>query len=313
MKKYLIAAVISLISISAVAESYKVLAIVNGRAISNLQLKQRVDIIMDSTAMPKTRENRLKVSKEAIEILINESIQAQEAKDKGVELKESELNAALADLEAKNGMRPGTFKSFVQGRGLSYQAALEQIRAGLIWKKTVSKFLRPSLKVSEREIKNKMKDLSKVPQKLIYGISEIIIPLDLGNKAASELFAKDIVKKARAGQSFAKLAKEHSAGRTGKKGGFVGYIPVEKVVEPLGSLIRGTAEGAVSDPKLIENAMYVIIKVDEIKKIGAKNDRNSVEESLMISKLERSSKRYIKELRQKAYIEKKYKSAEELL
>lgn len=311
--KYFLFILVALISFSSLADAYKVLAIVDGKAISNVQLKQRVDIIMDSTAMQKTKENRIKVSKEAIEILINESIQAQEAKDKGIDLTENEFQAALADLEQKNGMKPGMFKTFVQSRGLSYNAAVEQIKAGLIWKKTVTKFLRPNLSVSSNEINRKMAELKNVERKKLYSISEVIIPLDAENKAASELTAKKVVEKARAGESFENLAKQYSAGRTAKNGGRVGFVPVDKVVEPMGSMIRSTAVGGVSDPKLVENAMYVIIKVNEIKEIGPKNDRDSVEEQLMISKLERASKKYIKELRQKSYIEKKYKSDEELL
>jgi peptidyl-prolyl cis-trans isomerase SurA len=314
MKNFVVIFVITfLFSIPCLAQEYKVLALVNGKAISTQQLHERVDIILDSSGLKKDNENKLKVAKEAIEILINENLQAQEAKDKGVAISEREFASSIADLEAKNNMKPGSFKEFVEGRGLSFQAALEQIKAGLLWKKTVTKFLRPNIKISKKEIKKRQKQLEAIATKKVYGISEIILPLDTDNKNSSQLVANKLVKDARAGADFKELAKKYSAGRTAKNGGFVGYIPVDKVTEPLSSMILNTPEGGVSDPKLVENAMYVILKVDTIKEVGPRKDDESIEEAILIEKLEKESKKYIKKLRQKSFIEKKYTNEDELI
>lgn len=295
------------------ALEYKVAAIVNGKAITNLQVSERVDIILDSTGLKNTAKNRREVTKETVDILINETLQEQEAKDKGISLKQTEIDAAIIDLEQKNGMKPGSFKQFIESRGLSYQAALDQIKAGLLWKKTVTKFLRPDISVSDKEIEKRQDKLAKVKVQKLYSISEIILPLDVENPNTSKLVANKIADEAREKNNFAELAKKHSAGRTGKKGGYVGLIPADKVVEPLASMIKSTPEGQVSEPKLVENAMYVIIKVNQIREVGPPKDEKSIEDMLIVEELEKDSKKYIKKLRQKAYIEKKYNSIDELV
>lgn len=306
-------ALLFLLSTPLQAIEYKVAAIVNGKAITNLQVKERVDIILDSTGLKNTAKNRLQVTKEAVDILINETLQEQEAKDKGISLKQREIDAAIIDLEQKNGMRSGSFKQFIKSRGLSYQAALDQIKAGLLWKKTVTKFLRPDISVSDKEIEKRQTKLEKIKVQKLYSISEIILPLDVQNPNTSKLVANKIANEAREKNNFAELAKKHSAGRTGKKGGYVGLIPADKVVEPLASMIKSTPQGEVSAPKLVEDAMYVIVKVNQIKEVGPPKDEKSIEDMLVVEELEKDSKKYIKKLRQKAYIEKKFTSIDELV
>ncbi len=313
MKKYILKALlISLfitLPIQAYALSYKVIAIVNDESISSIQLRDRVKIIMNSTGMKNTTENRKKVAIEAYDILINEILQAQEAKSKGVNLDESIMEAAVVDLEKRNKIPPGGFKKFIESKGLSYQATLDQIKAGLLWRKTMSNLFRSEVNVTEEDIKEQALEYSDKDVKRTVNLSEIVIPIDYDKEDETYKKAMDISKRANNGEDFSELAKRYSAGKTGKKGGSVGWMEEPAIVYPLNEEVARLKSGEVGEPIRVEE-MYVILKLNERKIFDPANDKQALKEKALMEKMETKAKRYIKGLRQKAFIEKRYKNSE---
>ncbi len=295
------------------AITYKVIAVVNGESISNIQLKDRVNLIISSAGMPNSKEVKEKVTKEAMEVLINETLQNQEAKSKGIEITEDELKQAISDLETKNGIEKGGFKKFLNARGVSYNATVEQIKAGVQWKKTLSRFLRSQILITDKEIADKQKELTNIKKQTLVNISEIVIPKEFDdNSSTFELLDKIITTVNSGERDFGDLASKYSVGKTAIRGGLVGWIEEDKIMEPIKSEVMKTQTGKISEPIFVDN-LYVIILVNERKIIDPANDKNSIREKLFAEKMETQSKRYIKELRQKALIERKYNNITEIL
>jgi peptidyl-prolyl cis-trans isomerase SurA len=287
------------------ASDYEIIAVVNGEAISNIQLKDRVDLIISSSGMDDNLSNRKNVAKDAYNILINEVLQAQEAASKGIELTEDDIDYALTDLERKNRIPEGKFKDFIRKKGLSYEASLEQIKAGLLWKKTISKFFRNKVEVTEDDIRSAAAEYSADDVLKTVNISEIVIPLNYDNTEATKQQAKDIVEQARNKEaSFEKLARQYSVGKTAKAGGRIGWIKEDTVMPALKKHVKKLGIGEISDPIFIDD-LYVIIKKNDRKVYDPANDEKGLREKAMMEKLENQAKRYVKELRQKALIEKR--------
>lgn len=300
-------------AIETFAMNMKVVAIVNGEAISSQQLKDRVALLISSSGMDNNRDNQKKVARETIEILINELLQKQEAKEKDVELTDYDLEYAMKDLETKNNIPPNGFKKFIESKGLSYQAALEQIKAGLIWKKTISKYFSNSTVVSDEEIKEESRRHSDKKRRVNIKISEIVIPLEYDNRDASRDFVYSLVDEIRSGKKkFGESAVKHSVGKTGKNEGKVGWVEVDKIIKPLSEAAKKTDVGGISDPVFVDD-MYVIIKIHDKRVFDPSNDKNFLKNQVLTRKLELKAKRYIKKLRQKSLIEKKYSNNEELM
>lgn len=287
---------------AAYSVNYKVVAIVNGESISNIQLKDRVDIIINSTGLRKNLATRKKVAGQAYDILINEILQAQEAKEKGVGLSEDQTKHAIHDLERRNKIPPGGFKKFIESKGLSYSATLSQIKAGILWKKTASRIFKSDIEITEEEIDNKAKEYSSKDIVRRVNISEIVIPVEYEAEDETYQKAVDIARRANAGESFEALAREYSAGRTAVKGGAVGWLLEETVMPPLDEEVRKLKNGQVGEPIRVEE-MYVILKLNERFVKNPAKDRKSLREKILIERLELRAKRYVKGLRQKAFIE----------
>jgi len=311
MKKLLIVLILLALPVSASALEYKVLAVVNGHAISTVQVRDRVNLIISSAGLHDTPEIRSNTTKEVVEILINEAVQEQEAKEKNIALTDDEMKAVMADLERKNGLKPGGMKGFVVSKGQSYEAVIEQIRASLTWQKFLARIIRPQIQITDKDIKDAAAKPVSNPEDTItkVDLSEIVVPIEFGKEQESKDLAETIVRTARSGaKSFGDLAEKYSVGKTAKDHkGELGWIPEKGVVEPLASMIKSTKEGSVSDAVKI-NSMYIILKVNKRQTIDtqAAMKPRSPEERALVTKVEAEAKKYIKGLRDKAYVERKY-------
>jgi len=81
--------------------------------------------------------------------------------------------------------------------------------------------------------------------------------------------AEDVLKKAKAGENFAELAKKHSEGPTAKDGGDLGYFSENQMVKPFEEAAFKLNKGEVSD--LVRTSFgYHIIKVEDVKEARTK-------------------------------------------
>lgn len=75
--------------------------------------------------------------------------------------------------------------------------------------------------------------------------------------------ARDILKKARAGQDFAKLARENSEGPSGPRGGDLGWFAEGRMVDEFNEVVFETDEPGIINKVVKTQFGYHVIKVDE--------------------------------------------------
>ena len=81
--------------------------------------------------------------------------------------------------------------------------------------------------------------------------------------------ALSILKRARGGEDFSLLAKQHSEGPTGKQGGDLGYFSKGQMVKPFEEAVFNMKKGQISE--LVKTSFgFHIIKVEDIKEAGTK-------------------------------------------
>ncbi len=132
------------------------------------------------------------------------------------------------------------------------------------------------------------------------------ISLKVGKKPEAEQMklAKEIVEKARAGESFEELAKKHSEDMYGPKGGEYGLIKKGDYTPLLDEAIFKLKSGEVSDPVLTGNMIF-IFKADEAIAEGIQpvdDVRNEIEYRLVDQYRKAAHQKWIESLRKKAYI-----------
>ncbi len=290
------------------AADFKIFAVVNGESISTSQVRDRVQLIISSSGMENTEANKKAVTQEVAEILINEELQKQDAKEKNITLSEEEVRSILAELETRNKLKPGGIRKFIESKGLSFDTMLVQIKSSILWKKILGTYVRPAITVTPADIKKAEAGKAKPDNKNKVDISEIIIPIEYGSENAAKELADTVVKAANdKTQSFEDLALKYSAGKTGPQKGYIGWVAEDGITGPMAAKVKATAKGKLAGPIKIES-LYVIIKVNDRQPITPVDPTPPVELAFM-EKMEQGAKKYIKALRDNAYIEKKYTDA----
>ena len=170
-----------------------IVAVVNGVAISSIDLQNKVKLLIFTTGKIDNPENFLQYRQEALEMLIDETLKIQA----GVSIKPSSLenakNTARSFFENIYGSETLTATERLQAAGIQISTALDQIKADIIWADVLTtKFKRQFSQIetlAKSEQKRLMNDLS-APQ---YKISEIVLmpipsrPLEQTRKLAEQL------------------------------------------------------------------------------------------------------------------------------
>lgn len=147
----LIAAIV-LSSSTALASSIDIAAVVNDKIISTLDLNERVDIVMATTGIPDSPENRSRLVPQILRQLVDEQLQREEGERNGIVIPPEKLKEGFAQIEQQSNRPPGSLEEFIRQRGLSMTSFEDQVRAQMTWSEIVLRKVRPRIRISDAEI-----------------------------------------------------------------------------------------------------------------------------------------------------------------
>lgn len=292
----------------------EVVAQVNETAITLSRVKREMKFAVDAMVQQgKSREDAQREIEsrraEIIATIINEELLLQKGKEMGLDEEvEAEINQRFLAIMKENKMKTLT-ELYTEMRKSGLDP--EEIRASMrkeIMKNAVLQndvdrrlfwgFTPPEVK----EYYAKNSDKFKKPETI--ALSEIFI--SFAGRPETEVYAKadDIIKQARSGKSFTELVTAFSErAESAKNGGKVGTFIVPDLNELFVNAIKNVKVGDVTEPIKLDEGL-LILRVDE--RTAASNssqfDENRVRQAMMMERAAAERKKYIKELREDAYI-----------
>lgn len=306
MKKInLIILLISLIlSFPAKADKFGIVAVVNGEAISNFALSDRIDFIISSAGLQDTPEIRRQLVPQALQSAINEALQRQDAANFNIKVTEKDLKSAVKDLEAKNNLLPEEFDTFLAAQDISKETMMQQITSQIAWQKIIARRIRPRITISDYEVEDAMDYFATEEGTDEIYLSEIFLPVAEKEQEASTLaLAQKIIEEIKGGASFSAVAKQFSASSTAQEGGVIGWIAEGKLEASVQSAIKEAKAHEITQPIRVEGG-YRIIKIGNRRVTeSAEYSKERIREALFAKKMELESRRYMKELRNNSFIE----------
>jgi peptidyl-prolyl cis-trans isomerase SurA len=237
-----------------------VVAVVNDDVISSIDLQDRVKLILGSTRIEDTPENRKRIVPQAVRILIDEKIQLQEAASQSISVTEDDIKNAIASIEQRSNKPPGSLEADLNERGLPKRSLYQQIKAQIAWSKVIGKSVRPKIRISDGEIERAKKKSGGGSTRAEVQISTILLPVD---KPASEnnvkALAEKLASEISAGASFDEVARQFTSGGTGQAAGAFWVEPAQ--LDPLiSAAISSLNNGQVAAP-VRTIAGYQIVKL----------------------------------------------------
>lgn len=244
----------------------RIAAVVNEEVITSAEVEDRALLLIALIGGGKTPQERTQMITRALQMLIDETLELQEAKRNSITVSKGEIDEAIAVTEKARARPKGALLGFVKASGLSVASIKRQFEAQVAWNKTVSRKLKRSITITDGEIARAQQlTLSKhgTAQVLIAALSVPIKPEKSGAKQAA-LTAEALGEKAASGFSFDALAREAQQ----KEVVIVPPVWIDEArLEPaMAQALRSIEKGQMTKP-LRSQQTYQIVKLMDRREI----------------------------------------------
>jgi peptidyl-prolyl cis-trans isomerase SurA len=245
------------------AQAVRVVAKVNGDAITDFALKERITFAIKSSGMQDSADLQQRLAPQILRQMIDERLQIQNAQALGVKASEEEINQRVAEIERGAGLQRGQFKQYLQQIGVPFDIASQQIEAGLSWAKIVRRKVRPQVDVSDAEIDDALARIRANAGKTESRVAEIFIPIDRVEQADEAKRSADrVVEQLRRGAAFPALAQQFSHGATAQQGGDLGWILPGSLDPALDAAIEKLPLRQASEPIRSPSGYHILLVID---------------------------------------------------
>lgn len=263
----------------------KIVAVVNDEIISEYDVKERMQLITSTTGALRNQEEYDQLRKTVIQLLVDEKLQLQEAKEQKINISDAEVQQRFDEMAARNNISPAQFTQELQRMGASKDSILRQVKAGLAWEEVINARLRPFLAIGDGEVKAYLDNLKNNKGQPEYRIGEIFLAIDSPEKEnETRQTAERLVRQIREGADFGAVARQFSDVATGAVGGDTGWVIGDHINPDIKKTVLSMQEGQVSDPIRVAAGYYIVTLADKRQVMSADPDDTQVDLQQIIVK-----------------------------
>src|ERR1700724_783606 len=245
------------------APEMKIAAIVNDEVISAFDLVSRIRMVLVSSSIPDTPENRQRIAAQVLRSLVDEKLELQEAKRQNVTASDDEINKALEQIEKQNNMKSGALNEFMKTRGIDRGALVDQLTASIVWAKLVKRQTVQNTTISDGEIDDALKRVKEHSGEPQSRVAEIFLAVD--NPAQDEEVrhvAERLSQQMKQGARFSAVATQFSQSATAAVGGDIGWVRPDQLPPELAKAAAQLKPGELSAPVRTAGGYYLLLVID---------------------------------------------------
>lgn len=243
-----------------------VVARVNGEDVKKADFERMIHTLEARAGQQIPAERRDEILRGALDQLVVYTLLSQESRSRGIKVEETEIDQKVQQLRAKF-PNEEAFAKALAGRGLTVDRLKHDARVDLSVTKLMDAEMATEPAPTEEDAKSfydKNPDRFKQGEKV--RASHILIKVDQKAPAAAKQKARaeidGVLKQAKAGGDFAKLAQEHSQDGSAAQGGDLNYFTREQMVPEFAKVAFELKPGQISDVVETQFGYHVIKVVD---------------------------------------------------
>ena len=250
-----------------------IVAVVNSEPITNNEV-QNLKLRLEKQLQPGTATpNAQMLTQQALDQLINEKAQMQQARDNGIRIDDAEVDQTELNISRQNQVSKEELYKRVALEGLSVSAFRDQLRSQLMISRLREREVDNRARISDTEVEQYIQGQQAGSPSvsnqidLNLGMILIAVPENSSDQELAELKikAQQIAQRAKSGESFAALAQAFSQTLDkGANGGEMGMRPTDRYPTLFIDSTQNLSKGQVSDP-VRSGAGFHILKVLERK------------------------------------------------
>lgn len=241
-----------------------IVAVVDNEPITNLEVNRLVALADPSAA----KLNRNAMLLEALETLIDEAAQLGVARQLGLQVSADELEQALAMTAQRNQINMDELRQRLKDQGISWDQYRSQIRRQILLQRVRDREVGGRIKIQDYEVDAFLREqsLSGTGRTPDINIAHILVavPENANADEVAKLLTKadELLKKAKAGQDFGKLAAQYSQATDRNNGGQLGLRPPQRYPSLFADAVKNLEVGAITGP-LRSGAGFHVLKLLE--------------------------------------------------
>jgi len=246
-----------------------IVAVVDNEPITNLEVNRLVSLADPSAA----KMNRGALLLEALETLIDETAQLNLARQAGIQVPPDELEQALASTALRNQISVDEMRQRLKEQGVSWEQYRSQIRRQIILQRVREREVSGRIKIQDFEVDAFLREQNQAnvgkPADIHIAHILIAVPEKANGDEVAQLLTKadEVLKKAKAGQDFGKLAVQFSQAPDRNNGGQLGLRSPDRYPSLFADAVKGLAVGEVTGP-VRSGAGFHVLKLIERRNAG---------------------------------------------
>ncbi|WP_180806698.1 SurA N-terminal domain-containing protein, partial [Francisella tularensis] len=245
----------------------KTVAIVNSRPITSFELDQELAKLEAMQPNSAFNTDPLKLKRQALQDLISQSVLLQLAERNNIMISNQQLDSAIQDIAAKNGVSVESLKLNVEAAGMSFDSYKKRIRDQLMISQLQQQAIAQQVYVSPEEIQKYIKkhqkefDREMSPVKL-YTLKNLIVALPDSKKARQkkiDLFKKLALAVNNGSIDFSEIVKQFSQAPNAVSGGIVSQqVKFDSIPDIYKEYIKELKNHQVSQPFIVNHTLQMI-------------------------------------------------------
>lgn len=288
------------------ARAQAIVAVVNDAVVTDLEVEERLRLAFLLTGQPATDANAQQLRPQVIRALVDERLQVQEARRLGIVVADEAVDRALAEIADRTNASIEALLANFNRAGVHETTLRRQLEAQLAWIEVVRRQLAPRAVVSDAQLEQTLDRIAEGERQVRLG--ELFLPVyspDQEQRVFQD--AARLRQSVLNGADFAGLAQQFSASPSADRGGDLGWVPISRLPPELAELIAGLPQGGLTEPIRGPEGIFVFRLVGE-RGGGERGEvdeatREQVQQRLRQEAIDRLAARYLRNLRQDAFID----------
>lgn len=239
------------------SDLYAPALVVNDALITEYDIRQRVRL-MEVMRVPASDPRE-----QAIEMLIEDRLRAQAAKQAGIELTQTQIDDALEEFARQRNLSAAQMLSQLRGAGITRQAMVDLLANQAAFREAMRLRFLARATPTDSEIETEQgRGLTATRQSV--RLAELVIPIRERGELRTAQLAEELYTNLSGGADFAAAVRSYSRAPTARRGGEVGWVPLDRLPPQIGTQIALLQPGQVTRPIDVPNAV-VILQLVEIR------------------------------------------------
>jgi peptidyl-prolyl cis-trans isomerase SurA len=251
-----------------------ILTIVNSELVTAGEVQQRMtrvqqDATRSGARLPPTETLRQQI----LDALIDERVQITYARENGPKVDDADVDRAIANVAAQNQIPLAQLRDRLRAEGIDYGRFRDNLRDQLAVERVREREVSARIQITDLEIDAVLdKQRAATGESTQYNIAQVLVTVPEGASdavaAERRARAETALARVKAGEDFAKVAREMSEDGNRGAGGEIGMRPAERLPDAFVEVVRPLAPGAVSPTVLRSGAGYHVIKLVDRRDAG---------------------------------------------